>query len=247
MLCEHHKDALIEAAASGVGLADAPASDTRMAALRAHLESCPSCRAAFDEEQSLFAAINSGLHAAANAEIPPSLIPGVRARLDETVAPRLRWVPSLVFASAGVTLALVVFLLARPHHTAPEEAPKQGLVVVPAPTAPATKTNVERISPESTEIATVRVEPSLASRNSTNLHSAASSNPEVLVPSDEREGLARLVAAMNQRSDIAAALLVPAEKRDALLSLEPVQIKDLEIKPLESTETETSDGTGEKH
>lgn len=210
-----------------------------------HLSECASCRSAFAQEQSFFAAIDSGLHAVANSETPPSLIPSVRARLDETGAPRLRWVPSLAFASAGVTLALVVFLLARPH-TAPEEVAKHSPVVV-APKEPAPKTNLEKISPESTEIATVRVEPSLSSRNSTNTHSAASGNPEVLVPPDEREGFARLVAAMNQRNDIAAALLVPAEKRDALLSLEPVEIKDLEIKPLETMETETSDGTGEKH
>ncbi len=70
MLCKHYKVALIEAAASSAQ----PQGD-----LRAHLEACASCRAAFEQEQSLFASIDAGLHVAANAEVPASLLPRVRA------------------------------------------------------------------------------------------------------------------------------------------------------------------------
>ncbi len=96
---EHYKDALIEAAASSVQ----PQGD-----LRAHLGACASCRAAFDQEQALFASIDAGLHATANAEVPASLLPRVRARLDEVSAPRRIWVTNwLVLASAAV----IVFAL----------------------------------------------------------------------------------------------------------------------------------------
>ena len=70
MPCAHYKDALIEAAASGADLTSVPTPDEETAALRAHLESCASCRAAFEQEQSLFSSIDAGLHAAANAEVP---------------------------------------------------------------------------------------------------------------------------------------------------------------------------------
>src|SRR5262249_55827107 len=79
MPCEHYKNALIEVAASGA----ASQND-----LRAHLAKCTSYRAAFDEEQSLFAAIDSSLHTTVSTEIPPSLLPRVQARLNETEAPR---------------------------------------------------------------------------------------------------------------------------------------------------------------
>ena len=239
MLCEHYKDALIEAAASGA----AP-----QGILRAHVDSCASCRATFAEEQSLFAAIDSELHADINAEVPPSLIPQVRAHLEEATAPRLRWAQPLVFASAGVVLVLLVLMMARPHRTTPENVAKQEPVVAPAPARTEPNANPGKISPADTQSATVRVGHPRASRNSTIPHSVASSNPEVLVPPDEREGLTRLVAALNEHRNFAAALLARRpEKKDDLVTVDPLQIADIEIKPLAGTETETPDGAGEKH
>lgn len=239
MPCKHYRDALIEVAASG----SAPHVE-----LRAHLSECASCRADFAEEQSLFQAIDSGLHPKANADIPPSLIPNVRARLDEAVIPRFRWVPSAVFAFSGMALALIGFLVVRPHPTAPEEFAKQRTIVVPSPTVAAAKGNPERVSSEGALAAVVRVGHSRASRNSTNPPSAASSNPEVLVPPDEREGLAKLVATLNEHADVAAALLAQRpEKKDTLITVDPLKISDIEIKTFDGTGTEASDGTGEKH
>lgn len=235
MLCEHYKGALIEAAASGA----APSGE-----LREHIAECASCRAVFGQEQSLFAAIDTGLHAAANAKIPPSLLPGVRARLDELATPRFRWVQPLVFAFTGVALGLVVFVMARPHLAAREEMAKKGPALASMPM----HANREGTSPESTQIAAVPVKHTHASRNSTQSHSAASSNLEVLVPPDEREAFARFVGVLNQRSDVVASRLAKVpEETDGLAALAPLQIPDIEIKPLEGTETETSDGAGEKH
>src|SRR5229473_7955540 len=103
MPCKHYKDALIEAAAGGAE----PRGE-----LRAHLSGCIDCRAAFEQEQSLFASIDAGLHATANAEVPGSLLPRVRASLDEVSAPRRIWVTNwLVLASAAVLV--VAFFAAR--------------------------------------------------------------------------------------------------------------------------------------
>jgi len=103
MPCQHYKEALIEAAAS---------SAQPQGELRAHLDACASCRAAFEHEQSLFATIDAGVHVAANAEVPASLLPRVRARLDEESAPRrilaTNW---LVLASAA--FMVVAYFAAR--------------------------------------------------------------------------------------------------------------------------------------
>ena len=103
MPCQPYKGALIEAAASGAEL---------QGDLRAHLDACASCRAAFEREQSLFTSIDSGLRVTANAEMPGSLLPHLRARLDEAAAPRGGWVTNR-FALASAAVMIVTFFAAR--------------------------------------------------------------------------------------------------------------------------------------
>jgi len=239
MPCEHYKGALIEAVASGVAPQDE---------LRAHLAECVSCRSAFDQEQALFAAIDSRLHAAASAEVPPSLLPRVRAELDQVrVAARLSWLKPLVFAFASLALAFLIFLMAKPHQPTPENVAKQSPAPVPAPAMSGTNRNLGKVSTADTQIAFSRALHSHAARNSTTPYSAASSNPEVLVPPDEREAFARFVAVLNEHSDVGASLLAKVpEKKEGLAAVEPLQIHEIEIKPLEATDSETSDGAGEK-
>ena len=138
--------------------------------------------------------------------------------------------------------------MARPLHRAtPENVAKQS-PIVSTPMALARNKNPRKNSPPDIQTTSVRSTRSKTGRNSTIVHSAASSNPEVLVPPDEREGLARLVATLSEHRDLAAAFLAQrAEKKDALVTVDPLQIFDIEIKPLEGSETETSDGAGERH
>src|SRR5260370_12377511 len=103
MPCKHYKEALIEAAASGA---------EPQGELRAHLDACLDCRAAFKQEQSLFASIDAGLHVAANAEMPASLLPRVRARLDGAAAPR-RGCAIQLFAFASAVVVVVALFAAR--------------------------------------------------------------------------------------------------------------------------------------
>jgi hypothetical protein len=237
MPCEHYKDSLVEAAATGAG----PQGE-----LRAHLTACASCRAAYAEEQSVFASIDTGLRKIANTEIPFSLLPRVRAALDEESMSPQRWMQPLVFASASVLFVLVIFLVARPHRAGPYNLAKQ-TPGIPAHEASTVATRNENAG-SGVQVISSNTSHSESKRNSTLPHSVASSQPEVLVPLDEREALARFVATVRERSDVATALLTPAQKKnDALVSLDPLQIADLELKPLEGTETEVSDREGEKH
>ena len=237
MPCQPHKDALIESAAGGA----APQGD-----LRVHLDACAACRAAFEQEQALFASIDAGLRVTANAEMPPSLLRRVRSSVDEATKPQSQWVQSLVFASAGVVLALMFFLVARPHRHGSDDQARR-IPAVPAPVTAAPEPRREN-SLLPAQIASTRATQLRSGKNSTLFHPAASSNPEVLVPADEREGLARFVAALNERGDVVAALLAPArEKKDALVSVDRLQIADMEIETLESKETKELDGAGEKH
>jgi hypothetical protein len=235
MPCKHYKDALIEAAAGGAEL---------QGDLRAHLGRCAECRAAFEQERSLFASIDARLHVAANTEVPASLLPRVRARLDEEIAPQHRWFQPWIFAAASVAIALATFQFARPHHAGRDDQAKEPPQILAA-NAPA-KSSGHQNSDPGAQIA------SSNAKSQTRVHSifsrpGASSQPEVLVPPDEREALARFVATLQESGDVAIALVTPApQKKDEPASLEPLQIKELEIKTLEERQAEMSDGAVQK-
>ena len=107
MPCEHYKDALIEAAATGV---------TPQGQLRAHLENCDSCLAALAAEQSLFSSIDTGLRAGVIGEIPASLLSRVRARLLDETPSRNRWIFAWAPAAASVALIIGFLFLRSVRH-----------------------------------------------------------------------------------------------------------------------------------
>jgi len=236
MSCKHYKDALIEAAAAGA---------EPQGELRAHLAVCPSCREAFTQEQFLFSSIDASLHSTVNAEVPPSLLPRVRAGLEEAPVPRLRWMQPFIFASASLALAFFLFLIVRPQHTTPEE--RAGRIPgTPAPAVVATNGTPQKHSGPVNPFVPTGAKHPPAATNSTLLNPVASSKPEVLVPPDEREAMARFVAALSKHQDFAAAVLAQAQKKkDALLTVNPLQIADIDVKPLEGSETETTGSAAE--
>ena len=236
MPCKHYKEALIEAAASGAE----PQGD-----LRAHLAGCADCRSAFEQERSLFASIDAGLHVAANAQVPSSLLPRVRARLDVEATPQRRWIQPLVFAAASVALAFAIFLFVWPHYSGPDNQAKQ-TPRIPVSEPPTTNDHDQNSVP-GTQAVSSNVNNSYRQARSTLSSTTASSHPEVLVPPDEREALARFVATLQEHGDVAVALVPPApQTKDEPASLEPLQIKELEIKTLEERQTEVSDGAGQR-
>lgn len=234
MLCEHYKDALTEAAASSRDLTGVEDLDPGLGALRAHLSGCASCRAAYADEQSLFAAIESGLHSAANAEVPPSLLTRVRVRLDESAIARPRWSSSWV-ALVGAAVAAVAFFLVL---TADHNNPRTALTNLAA-----NETPVPRIVP-STQGAPASAVPKKGdsilrlpvsiAKNSGQAEELASpkSTPEILVPRDQEILLASYARQWDSRKH---APLVAGEVDQtgvAVLEISPIQIAGLDVKPL---------------
>src|SRR5277367_645644 len=106
--CEDYRAALIESAAAGAADFEPPRE------LRLHLDDCAYCRADFAEELQLLAAIDIGLGVAANAEVPASLLPRVRAQINEQRAPSRSWIPaSVAMAAAVVVVAAAIFVRVR--------------------------------------------------------------------------------------------------------------------------------------
>lgn len=222
MPCKHYKDPLIESAASGAR----PKGD-----LSVHLAGCVVCRATFAEEQALFSSIDAGLHVTANAEMPASLLPRVRARLVEAAAPRRMWTPNW-FALAGTTAMVVAFVAARAlWRTNFDQVPGRTAtnVSTSAPVVPPTQSQDPNVPPSMSKNS---VSPPRTARtmNTVPRETLASHNTalEVLVPRDQEDLLVGYAQQWNQRKH---APLVAANF-DAT-NMSPLQISLIQIAQLD--------------
>ena len=221
MPCEFYKQALTDAAAAN----EAPSRE-----LAAHLNACAACRAFLAEERELFAVIDSGVHATVSAEMPPSLLPAVRAGLDGQKVSNLPWVQvGAVLASAALVLMAVVFVQ-RMRSTRRD------------PTS-ATSTVAERPSPNELPVVVApRVQPERPAskqfamwRSHKRVVDGADRPAEVavLVPARQREEVDKLLAALSSGTVKADDLLV---QKTAALSptgeVAPLGIPEIQIKPL---------------
>jgi negative regulator of sigma E activity len=224
MPCEPYKIALIEAVDSGLE----PKGE-----LRAHLTACAACRISFAQEHALFSSIDAGLHVAANAEVPASLLPRVRARLADEPAPHRDWRISS-FVLAGATAVIVAILVVRaPWRTSVGQPPSTTLsnsassVTVkppqqnqdPLPASPVIRDSISHSRAATTRIP---VSPESASKRD--------AMPEVLVPRDQELLLATYAEQWTQRK---RAPLVAANFDATSLSplqITPIQIAQLDVK-----------------
>jgi hypothetical protein len=235
--CEDYRTALTDAAAAAVE----PSLE-----LRSHLEACPSCRAAFTEEMQLFAAIDSGVVAVANAEVPASFFPRVRAGLEGGSVAQRRRARSLIFAAAGAAIVLIVFIAARTRHTISDSQAKQ-IVLAPAHEAPQRAVRREATTETPAMVSAKGSHRTPERKDRASRNSAVPSQLEVLVPPDEREAFARFISVQQKRSDVVIAVVVPASgQEDALLSVEPLLIAKLKVTPLEQLESGAPDSTQEQ-
>ena len=114
MSCERHRKKLSDALAGGaVALSENVA---------AHVRACAGCREFYEAQKHLFGAVDTGVRAMVNEAVPASLLPGVRARMEEVRTRRLDWRPAWgVVAIVGMIL-LIGFSFVRqsgaPHDAA---------------------------------------------------------------------------------------------------------------------------------
>ena len=222
MSCSTYNKSLTHAAASG----------ELSPAQREHLGACESCRIAFAEEQSLFAAIDSGLRAAANSEIPATLIPRIRVAFNDEPAPQRRSFSFLVwsFASAVVTAGVVLGLIHLSSKPALVEPSR------PAPVA------VAQNSPERTSLNSARtggVSPLQHNRPAVLIesHDSRPESPEVLVPDEERAAFAQYVAQISTSpANISVRSALAPRGPQESVQISPVEIASLEPRQLDQKE-----------
>jgi hypothetical protein len=237
MPCKHYQTALTEAAATGVLPPE----------VRGHLANCADCHAAFTAEQNLFASIDMGIHAAANAELPPAFLSRVQARIKEEKQPhgKYSWIPTWAFAavSAAVLLAFVFPLLkSKPRRPAPTPA----IVVQKTLTSPAAQQTIQNSIPE---VATRHAAPSRSALTVTKHAIAPQENSrrftaelEVLVPPDEQLAFARFVAMIERNKGLDAAAFPKAQNEDHI-QVSEIEIAAVHVEPLDPR-TELTDFFG---
>jgi len=227
MPCENYREALTEAAATGA----APSSE-----LRSHLEGCASCRTAFAEERQLFAAVDAGLRANANAEVPASLLPRVRAKLNELAVPRRSWIPAYVAVAAAVALVVAsVFVRGAGRHV-PEQGPQMTatvLSVVPSET----KTVPAVVLPLETDATSSIHRPAQPASRATAVHVR---DVSVLVPVGRKKAIDALLASVQQGNAEAGVLFAQqSEKTLHELQVSPLEISPIDMKPLADVSEES--------
>jgi hypothetical protein len=216
MPCEIYREALRETVAA----AAAPSSQ-----LRLHLDVCASCRAAFDEESQLFAAIDSGLRVAANAEVPTSLLPRVKAKLNERAVPRFSWIPAfaVIAASAAIVIALI-YVHGTGRGDAEHISPAKATVRVVAPretsSVPLSANSFEKRAPSS------KLKPPLAIESATQVPAEPVT---VLVQAGQKQAIDALLLSLRHGQVKGEVLL--AEKPDQ--PLRELEVPPLAIAPIE--------------
>ncbi len=232
MPCENYREALIEAAGVDPALSRE---------LRSHLDACACCRAAFSEEQQLFAAIDSGLRATANAEVPASFFPRVRAQLVGRPALRRSWIPA--FAGVGIAAALIVALVlarrpARNGSVANPQAVTEAQNAPPVRNQPVTSAAV-RVPAEIARTARKRARVETA--NTALARDAASVEAEVLIPAGQKHAMDVLLAGL-QKGEVQPEALLAEKPEEPLktLAVSPLDILPIEIKPLPESETNSA-------
>ena len=222
MPCENYREALIEAAAEAEHSA-------LPRELRAHLDVCPSCRATFTEELQLFTAIDTGLRGTANAEVPASLLPRVRAELNERPVARHTWIPiGAVMAAAFALVAVIIFArglgsgpagVNRDVNSLAHNAARAVIQAASLGIAPVEKTRK-----------TAKHEPLRPARKA---RVAQAEELTVLIPEGQKQAIDALLSIVRQGNAKANILL--AEEAEGSLNetrVAPLVISPIELKPL---------------
>jgi hypothetical protein len=227
MNCQRYQQQILES------LADDEA--VRAEDLMTHLNSCVACRKFHTAQQDLFRSIDDGLRSLANPPVPVSLLPALRARLNETSFANLAhlrgWSWSLVAATAVVIMAASVSHPVRHPATPPA-------LSYPTSAASAPR-SVEDLQPRAQSH---REAPRNAARNPNAKRARAAAPsiaPEVIVLAEERQAFAKFVAEVPQEPKVALTLAHPAPvATDDAVEIAQLQIDGLDVQPLEGSASE---------
>jgi len=204
--------------------------------LEEHLAGCECCHAAFADEQALFRSIDGALQAAANAEIPRSLLPRVRMQVASDSTKAYRRIPVLAFVTGGLVIGAIMLSSSSLRHSAVSRSTGKELA------APSLQSAVSRQPTGLSIQAPPRPERLVSGRERIVVDRVARrSEPEVLVSSEEAAGLRRyanLLRAKSLETSNHAAAISDAPFEIKPLEIAELNLRQLAIQPLEGSESD---------
>ena len=227
MNCKQCQEKILEALAAGAGHFPREVPQ--------HWQTCRVCREFYELQSNLFRSIDSALQSVANQTAPPSLISGVRARMEDQPVASPAWIPGWSFALVSAFAIVVIgagFFRLRPQirpnlsGIGPVVSQSVGLsvpAVQPPPKSETTRPNRTSKGASSAGPSPTAAEPAL----------------EVIVLAEERQAFAKFVAKLPEEKEVALALTQPAPAApDAPVEIALLEIGSVEVKPLEATARE---------
>ena len=226
MNCQEARQKIMESFAAGETVLSAE--------LSAHTNSCVACREFCQKEEALFGSIDLELRAWTNSQVPPSLLAGLRTRLEQEASPRSSWNPGWRFALLAAASVLVVSFVLLRHHPSRRAGLENARVTPRETVAPA------RVAPPAESLEKSHASPSVHRQVvPVRREQVSVPGPEVLVLAEEREAFARFVATLPEHTEVAMALANPAPpQKDIPVEVTLLQIDELHLRPLALAEGE---------
>jgi len=192
-----------------------------------HKRNCVSCEAYYESQASFFRDLEEGIKALANEEVPPSLVPGVRARLNGQLPSRSSWMSAWGMAAVAAAILVMSFglLVYRPpYQGVPRENEPVALQRVENP-FPVVQPTKETPSADHRSRQRRRRPPAVAK--------VPEAVPEVIVLPEERAAFARFVADVPEQGVVLAVTRVAPSNEDAPLQIAVLEIHELELQSLD--------------
>jgi hypothetical protein len=222
MNCETCREMMVNELAAGVGPASEAASE--------HRRNCAECDEFFVNQKNLFASIDAEVSAVVNVPVPPSLLPGLRARIAG-VTPKRNWFPLLLPAGAILAAACLVAGLFVHYQRGPVP-PNAAVAVHQKPAENLAAVSGKANSPGAVAVAVVPKRVS-AKREPVSVAVPSPSSTEVIVLPEEAAAFAAFVANVSNKNDVAVALTRPAApSAEAPVEIALLKLEALELKPL---------------
>lgn len=224
MNCHHAREQITEMLAAGrVEL-------TRE--LTGHVQSCAGCGTFYAQQAELFRAMDSSLSAMVNEPVPASLLPRVRARMEESSTSN-PWFYRLLPSAA---ILVVAYVIAFPLVRHSFRSGSVQVAVIPKHSENGVQSRPPLAGqPEKSKVHTATREhrPRHSVRLPTVQRPAQTAEVAVLVSSEESQGLLQLAAAVPRSPQWAQAMLHPVELPPIQIEpIEAIEIADLEVKPV---------------
>ena len=210
----------------------AAAEATPPAVVVEHKQNCGACQAYYELQASFFRRLEEGIKVMANEEVPPSLVPRVKARLTRELPAASAWVPAwgmAAVAAAVLAASLGSAFLDRPmYHSVLSERAKVATHSIESPVV------ATRELPGAAKPSLDREPKRARARASGQGAEDSEVMPEVIVLPEERAAFARFVAEPPRHQEVALALTRADPPNDeATAEIVALEIEGLELKSLD--------------